>query len=68
MPEIKTTYRSYLLRLWCEDEIGAGWRVMLESVAEPGRQRYFKDIESFSAYLMRLKDDEPPNIKGGETH
>jgi hypothetical protein len=33
-------------------------------VAEPGRQRHFKDIESLVAYLMMLKDDDPPVVKG----
>ena len=65
MPEVKTTYLSYLLRLWREDEIGAEWRAMLESVVEPGVQHYFKDIESLMVYLVRLlKEDEPPDTKG----
>ena len=64
MVEIKTIYRSYLLRLWREDGTGAVWRAMLESVAEPGRQQHFKDIESLMAYLTKPEGDEPPDIKG----
>jgi len=66
MPEIKNSYRSYLLRLWREDESGASWRVMLENVKEPSERHYFKDIESLMAYMMRLKDEEPPKAEGDE--
>ena len=52
MPDIETTYRSYLLRLWHENEPGAPWRVMLESITEPGNRHYFKDLESLMAYLL----------------
>jgi hypothetical protein len=52
MPEFETTYRSYLLRLWHKNEPGAPWRVMLESVIEPGQRHYFKDLESLTAYLL----------------
>jgi hypothetical protein len=63
MSEIRTTYRSYVLRLWREDESGTGWRAMLVSVVEPERQHYFKDIESLTAYLMTFEDDELPKVK-----
>ncbi len=52
MPDIETTYRSYLLRLWHINEPGAPWRVMLESVIEPGQRHYFKDLECLKAYLL----------------
>ena len=52
MPEIENTYKSYLLRLWQKNEPGEPWRVMLESVIEPGQRHYFKDLESLMAYLL----------------
>ena len=64
MPKPETTYHSYLLRLWRGDEPGFAWHAMLESVTEPGEQHYFKDIEGLTAYLMVLKEDEPPEGKG----
>jgi hypothetical protein len=64
MPDIETTYRSYLLRLWHETEPGAPWRVMLESVAEPGERHYFKDLESLIAYLF--VQQEPASEKTNE--
>jgi hypothetical protein len=57
MPDIETTFRSFLLRLWHKNEPGAPWRVMLESVNEPGRRHYFKDLESLAVFL--LMEEEP---------
>ena len=58
MPDIETTYRSYLLRLWHENEPGAPWRAMLESVNESGGRHYFKDLESLMAFLSQEPDDQ----------
>ena len=58
MPKPKTTYRSYLLRLWREEEAGIAWRVMLESVTNPGQRHYFKDLESLKNYLFTQQDAE----------
>jgi hypothetical protein len=66
MSEIRTTYRSFLLRLWREDQSGAAWRAMLESTTNPGQRRYFKDLESLTAYLLAWVGDDPPDIDGGE--
>ena len=52
MSKPETSYRSYLLRLWRPDETGFMWRVMLESVKEPGEQHYFKELESLATYLL----------------
>ena len=60
MPEIETTYRSYLLRLWHENEPDAPWRAMLVSVTEPSKRHYFKDLESLTAYLLT----QPAESKG----
>ena len=59
MPEIKTTYRSYLLRLWREDGSGITWRAMLENIAESGERFYFKDLESLTAYILKWQDTTP---------
>ena len=60
MPEIENTYKSYLLRLWQKNEPGEPWRVMLESIIEPGQRHYFKDLESLMAYLLT----QPVEFKG----
>ena len=64
MPKPESTYHSYLLRLWHTEEPGAPWRVMLESVAEPGQRHYFKDLESLTAYLS-TQQTEVEETKGG---
>jgi hypothetical protein len=64
MTDIEGTYSSYLLRLWHKNEPGAPWRVMLESVVEPGQRHYFKDLESLMAYL--LAQQEPASEKTNE--
>jgi len=66
MPKPETSYRSYLLRLWHGDEPGFEWRAMLESVTEPGERRYFKDIESLAAYLLRQQDEKQPETEGDD--
>lgn len=66
MPDIQTTYRSYLLRLWQSEETGLVWRVMLESVKEPGQRHYFKDLESLTAYLLTKQEHKPPEAEGDE--
>ena len=66
MLEIKTTYRSYLLRLWREDANGASWRAMLENIADPGQRCYFKDLESLAAYLLAWAEDDTVDTNGGE--
>jgi hypothetical protein len=58
-----TIYRSYLLRLWYEKGQPPSWRVMLENVAVPGEQQYFKDLESLMAYFSsQLVDANPPAV------
>ena len=64
MPKPETTYQSFLLRLWQAKEPGAPWRVMLESVAEPGQRHYFKDLQSLTAYLS-TQQVEVEETKGG---
>ena len=66
MPKPETIYRSYLLRLWRSEETGLVWRVMLENVTEPGERRYFKDLESLTAYLLTKQEDKPPESEGDE--
>ena len=56
MTDIENTYRSYLLRLWHENEPGAPWRVMLESVTKPGQRHYFKDLENLMAFLLMQQE------------
>ena len=65
MPDIETTYRSYLLRLWRENESGAPWRVMLESIIEPNQRHYFKDLESLMAYLLTQQEPAPEATDAG---
>jgi hypothetical protein len=60
----KTTYRSYLLRLWCEKSQASSWRVMLENVEVAGEQHYFKDLESLMAYLSSQLGDALPRAEG----
>jgi hypothetical protein len=57
----KTTYRSYLLRLWFEESQAPSWRVMLENVEVAGEQHY---LESLMAYLSSQLDDAMPQAKG----
>jgi hypothetical protein len=63
MPKPENTYRSYLLRLWRDDQLGSAWRAMLENIAEPGQRHYFKDLESLTAFLL-AEQDELPDTKG----
>jgi hypothetical protein len=65
MTDPDSGYRSYLLRLWRAEEPGVAWRVMLESVNEPGQRHYFKDLESLMAYLMQ-QWQPPPGQAGQE--
>lgn len=65
MTKPETTYRSYLLRLWQEEETGAPWRAMLESVTESGERRYFKDLESLAAFLLKHQAE---SAEGDEPH
>ena len=47
-----TGYRSYLLRLWCEQQDGNPvWRASLENV-QSGQQHGFAGLEELLAYLM----------------
>ena len=66
MTDIKTTYRSYMLRLWQENEPGAPCRAMLESVNEPGERHYFKDLESLKIFLANqlVPGSEQADTKG----
>ena len=64
MSKTESTYQSYLLRLWHTQEPGMPWRVMLESVAEPGQRHYFKDLQTLTAYLSMLQAQEQES-KGG---
>ena len=63
MPDIETTYRSYLLRLWHENEPAAPWRVMLESINDPGQRHYFKDLKGLTAYLLTQQEPAPEATK-----
>jgi hypothetical protein len=65
MTKPEVTHRSYLLRLWREEEPGASWRAMLESVTEPGERQYFKDLESLAAFLLKHQVE---NAEGDEQH
>jgi hypothetical protein len=65
MPNIETVYRSYLLRLWHESEPDTPWRIMLESVSEPGKRHYFKDLESLSAFLL-IQQQHPLKQTNGQ--
>ncbi len=51
MPEFETIYRSYLLRLWHNNQPGAAWRIMLESVNKPGQRHYFKNLNDLTVFL-----------------
>jgi hypothetical protein len=53
------SYQSYLLRLWHAQKPGAPYRAMLECVTEPGKQHYFKDLESLMAYLLTQPGPAP---------
>ena len=68
MPKHETTYQSYLLRLWHTEEPGASWRAMLESVSEPGKRHYFKDLASLTAYLLTQQEPTPAaaEAEGGQ--
>jgi hypothetical protein len=66
----ENTYQSYLLRLWHAQESGAPYRAMLECVMEPGKQHYFKDLESLTAYLLTQLGPAPETTEteGGQDH
>src|SRR5215212_10480731 len=51
MSKPKSTYQSYLLRLWHTAEPSAPWRAMLECITVPGQRHYFKDLEGLTVYL-----------------
>jgi hypothetical protein len=54
-------YQSYLLRMWREDSAQKPWRMMLESITEPGERQHFSDLESLFAFLRaRL---EPKDLR-----
>ena len=52
-------YKSYLLRLWCEDEHGLLWRATLQCVTDPADRHSFCDLRSLLAYLrMTFEGDQ----------
>jgi len=64
MPKPGNTYRSYLLRLWRDDQLDSAWRAMLENIADPARRHYFKDVESLVAFLLTQQETPPSQAKG----
>ena len=51
MESSRATYRSYLLRLWCEDRAET-WRAMLASADSDARYT-FANLESLFAFLRQ---------------
>jgi hypothetical protein len=52
MAKARSTYKSYLLRLWREDVAGAPWRACLERIAHGGERHHFPDLDSLIAFLL----------------
>jgi hypothetical protein len=70
MVKNQNSYQSYLLRLWHAQGPGAPYWAMLECVTEPGKQHYFKDLESLMAYLLTQPGpaSERTEAEGGQDH
>jgi len=66
MPKPQIIYHSYLLRFRRSEETGFAWRAMLESVKEPDKRYYFKDLKSLTAYLLTQQEGKPPEAEGDE--
>ena len=64
MSKPKSTYQSYLLRLWHTAEPSAPWRAMLECITVPGQRHYFKDLEGLTVYLS-IQQAQAEETKGG---
>jgi hypothetical protein len=64
----QNSYQSYLLRLWHTQQPGAPYRAMLECVTEPGKQHFFKDLESLTAYLMTQPGPAPETAEAQGDH
>jgi len=50
-------YRSYLLRLWCEETLDQCWRVSLED-PRTGVRIGFASLEQLFAFLMEQADSD----------
>ena len=60
----KMNYRSYLLRLWVEDENGKrAWRISLENPFTRER-RGFASLQDLCAYLKEKMREENENLGG----
>ena len=57
----KKNYRSYLLRLWVEDENGKrAWRISLENPFS-GKRRGFASLKDLCVYLTEKMREENEN-------
>ena len=56
MTDPNTTYQSYLLRLWNDDESSTEPRAMLVDISDPEETCYFKDVESLMMFLLDCPD------------
>lgn len=51
MAKGKANYKSYLLRVWC-DEGNGRCHIRLEEVRAAGQIHYFADVDDFIGYLL----------------
>jgi len=51
MAKERAIYKSYLLRVWRDEENGRQ-RLRLEDVSAAGQTHYFADIDDFIGYLL----------------
>jgi hypothetical protein len=66
MAQARSTYKSYVLRLWREDVAGAPWRASLESITQGGERHQFPDLDSLVAFLVaELGPGRSPPGRGG---
>lgn len=61
MAKRKDVYKSYLLRVWRDEENGR-YRIRLEDVSAADQVRYFADIDGFISFLLL------PEAGAGKNH
>ncbi len=66
MTEGGPKYKSYLLRLWREEDVSAPWRASLKSVTqEEAEPRHFPDLESLVDFLFAELGTSRPSSAAG---
>jgi hypothetical protein len=56
-------YRSYLLRLWCEETVDPCWQASLED-PHTGKRIGFASLEQLFTFLMDQVEGDAKGVKG----